>query len=123
MSLEEKLLKILEKRPYNTAQVCRQVRDKSPYDIELCRPKPVKITGFRKQMNFHIQGPYVNCVHCKPYYGKVWRVLNKLEKRDLIESRKEWRNDPIKRGAKDNVRMWALKGKLPSLDPFLRARA
>ena len=116
--LRIKLLEILGGYPMNTAQICRVLHGaKHAYDIKFCRPEAYAV--FRDQAGYKQRGNnclYVGCHSCVPGYGAVYRNLMRLVKTGHLETRKEFRSDPIVPNTKDLVRMWALKGKLPTLD-------
>ena len=122
--LRVKLLEILKvNHPRNTCQICRMVRGSHAYHIELCRGKKGRpIKEFRKDSYWTEGGLYPNCKDCTPNYFAVWRALWVLKRKGFVDTRKEYRSDPIKPNAKDNVRMWALKGKLPSMDHFVEPK-
>ena len=119
--IEEKILRILgENLPLNTSQVCRMYHGAtSRYDINFCTSG--RKDEWKDKGNFERYGHnlYPNCIGHEPGYNKIYYRLGKLGKLGLAESRVEWRTDPIVRGRKDRMRMWALKGRLPSLDGFV----
>lgn len=114
-----KLRDFMEKQPFplNGAQVCRMWHGaKGKHDLEFCRRSPYPT--WRDTDGFKARGGgalYEHCKVCSPGYQRVYYHLCKLEKQGWLESRMEYRTDPIVPGAKDWMRMWAIKGKLPSL--------
>ena len=117
-----KILEILEKEgtPLNTSQVCRIYHGaKSKYHIKFCRPKKWDIRhdkdGFARRGN---NGLYQNCHAHKPGYGIIYYSLMTLHKKGYVDTRVEIRSDPIIPTQKDRMRMWALRGMLPSLLNF-----
>jgi len=113
--LRARLLDVLKgSLPLNTAQICRIINGAtSKTDIDFCRPQKWKwhdSDGFKKRGAGNI---YEYCSKCKVHYSRVRYHLQSLEKLGWIESRLELRTDPILRGKKDKMRMWAIQ--LPSL--------
>ena len=117
--IEEKLLNILKEEgtPLNGMQVCRLLNGaQSKYDIKFCRDKA---SNWRDPNRFKNQGyPYPNCQHHETKNSQVYYYLKKLEKQGVLESRIEYRSDPIVPNRKDRMRMWAFKGRLPRLTSF-----
>ena len=113
--IRERLLEALQGHPLNGMQLCRILNGaKGEFDINFCREKA---GSWRDPNRFKSQGsPYPNCFECSILWSSVYYHLQKLEKAGEVESRVEWRGDPIVPHAKDRMRMWALKGGLPSLD-------
>lgn len=114
-----KILKILEDEmvPLNSLQICRLLNGADhKVDIRFCRgDEPWGWTdpnGF-KERNW---GAYTGCGSCNNPRDRVYYFLRQLEEKGYVDSRLEFRSDPIQPLRKDWMRMWALKGKLPSLD-------
>jgi len=120
--LRQRLLQLLDgSRPLNTSQVCRLINGAThKHDIEFCtsgiKDKFTDETNFAKHGNH----TYRNCIVCDINWKKIYYQLSILEKKGFLESRIEWRNDPIVIGRKDKFRMWGHRGNLPSLIPFLQ---
>jgi len=118
--VREKIKMILsENLPLNTCQVCRLYNGaRHRNDIKFCtsgiKDKWTDETNFKKHGNF----PYKNCKEHKLKLPQVWYYLGTLEKKGTVESRIEFRRDPVDMNRKDRMRMWALKGRLPSLNHF-----
>ena len=106
----------------NICQYCRLIHGaKSKQDIDFCYNGAPR-DSFQNPRGFTERGNgilYPACRECDPGYGLVYRTILKLEKQGVAETRKEWRTDPVVPGAKDNMRMVAASGNLPSLIPFL----
>ncbi len=118
--LRIKLLEVLGERNYNTCQSCRRVHGKSAYNIKFCRDVPYGVwhddSGFKTRNRML----YVNCHAHSPNIDYVYAALKILERKGFVESRVEWRRDPIRPQAKDRMRIWALRGRLPRLDKWLK---
>ena len=116
-------MKVLDSSQFslNGMQICRLVNGaKGKHDIKFC-------TGGKKDKwkgvsNFKSHGnkPYPHCNTCEWNASQVYYHLKTLEKQDVLESRIEFRTDPILITRKDRMRMWARKGGLPTLDRFLK---
>jgi len=116
--IREEILRVLERHPLNGMQICRIINGaKGEFDIKFCRSNP---GAWRDQNRFKNQGsPYPNCFDCSVLWSSVYYHLRKLEAGGKVESRVEFRGDPIVPHAKDRMRMWALSGRLPNLDEWL----
>lgn len=118
--IREKIKMILSANlPLNTCQVCRLYNGAGHRnDIKFCtsgiKDKWKDTSTFKKHGNL----PYRNCKEHGLKLPQVWYYLGTLEKKGVAESRIEFRSDPIVKGRKDKMRMWALKGKLPNLNHF-----
>jgi len=119
--LRQRFLSLLEdSEPLNTSQICRLINGaKHKHDIDFCT-SGIK-DKFTDEKNFakHGNHTYRNCIACSINWKQIYYQLSILEKKRFLESRVEWRQDPIVIGRKDKFRMWAHRGKLPSLIPFL----
>ncbi|GAG84256.1 unnamed protein product, partial [marine sediment metagenome] len=107
-NLLELVRKEFKKKGGNTAQICRIKHGaKHRYDIKYCRENPYHkfrdANGFKERGNNCL---YENCKTCNPGYGRIYYHLGALEKKGYLESRMEYRGDPIVTGAKDWMRMW-----------------
>ena len=116
LKIEIKLEEILRNSlPLNGMQVCRIINGaKGKYDIKFCRNTP---GAWRDPNRFKNQKtPYPNCKHCEIKWVHVYYYLKKLEAKESLDSRIEYRSDPINPNRKDKMRMWAIKGRLPKLE-------
>ena len=122
--LRANLIEILRTElPLNGMQVCRLINGaKSRLDIRFCHGG--KIDPWRDGKNYtkHGNHPYKNCINCDVKSYRVAHTLEQLEREGKIESKKEFRRDPIRPQTKDRMRIWALKGKMPRLSLYF-ARA
>jgi len=126
-SVRVKILEILEEEgtPLNTAQVCRLFHGaESKFHIQFCRPKKWDTRhdddGFSRRGNNAL---YENCHAHKPGYGAIYSGLMKLYEKGYVDTRIEVRSDPIVPTQKDRMRMWALRGMLPSLLNFIEVES
>ena len=119
--VRERLLEILsENLPLNTCQVCRLYNGaEHRNDIKFCRDEVKDPWKGKDTYSTHGNLPYKNCKDCERKLPSIWYYLRTLEEQGKAESRLEFRTDPIVRGRKDKMRMWALKGGLPSLKKFM----
>lgn len=119
--VREKLMEILsENLPLNTCQVCRLYNGaKHRNDIKFCTSGTKDPWKGESTFKKHGNLPYKNCRDCERKLPSIWYYLGTLEKQDKAESRLEFRSDPIVIGRKDKMRMWALKGRLPSMKRFM----
>jgi hypothetical protein len=119
--LRVQLMEILRvELPLNGMQVCRILNGgKSRYDIKFCRPFAWKYMD-SKSWSAHGNHPYDNCVYCSVKAYRVAHTLEQLEREGKVESKKGWRRDPIKPQRKDKMKTWALRGRLPKMDKWLK---
>jgi len=119
-NLLELIRKEFDQTGGNGAQICRVKHGaKGKHDIGFCRTNPYHtwrdVNGFKERGGGCL---YENCKVCSPGYQRVYYFLGKLEEKGYLESRMEYRTDPIVPGAKDWMRMWYVKGQMPTLDSF-----
>jgi len=122
--LRFKLLELLKKSdtPLNTCQICRIINGVTKNEIKFCRGNIgwewTDPGGFSKRGNH----AYINCVDHAPNWKKVYSQLSVLERKGFLESRLEYRSDPINASRKDRMRMWAYIGRLPRITNFLEMK-
>ncbi|GAG84261.1 unnamed protein product [marine sediment metagenome] len=118
--LRAKLLEILKGEYWlNSLQVCRILNGaKHKHDLSFCRINPHPY-GYTNNFTGYGGNPYSGCVNCNTNRSRVYSALKSLEKKGFIESVLGWFTDAVRTtGGKDRMRIWALKGRLPSLDHF-----
>ena len=115
--------------PINTCQICRIINGaKGKHDIKFCRGNQKDEWKGKGNFKSHGNFPYPNCKNCEWKLAQVWyhlRVLENHKDFGVIESRIEFRADPIVPNRKDRMRMWAPVGCLPKLTnhpEFIRKR-
>lgn len=120
--LRARLIELLKNQPLpiNSCQVCRIYQGKNKNDIKFCRNNPIQdVTANNWERNNNLF--YENCINCSPNHKQIYAALCQLQEKGYLDGRTERRLDPQKahRGMKDKMRMWAIKGGLPSMDPFI----